>query len=134
MMYSMCCTYQQDIARYFCTAMEALRIPIYAHVAEDASLPHMHIDSETMNPVFRGKGRHTLACVLFASHYSEALFLHVNRILYDIAKAPMYLDHCADHQLWKSENIVSFLKPTIKETKQHTTVTWGASVATKWTH
>lgn len=135
-MYSMCLTYQQDIARYLCIAIEGLRIPVYAHTADDASLPYMHIGCEDMKPVFRGKGCHTLECVLFSAHYSEALVLNVNRVLYDIAQSLVCLEHhvegLGEGPRWKSENKLRFIKHTVKETKQHTTVTWGAEVSTKW--
>ena len=134
MMYSMCCRYQQDIARHFCTAMADLRIPLYVQGAEDASLPYMHIGFEVMKPVFRGKGRNSLECMLFSSHYSEAFVLHANRILYDLAQSLVCLEHRTDLRTWKSENSVSVIKPIIKETKQYTTVTWGATVTTKWIH
>lgn len=131
-MYSMCCIHQKDIARYFCTAMTNLCIPIYTQEVEDVSLPYMYIGFEAMKPVFRGKGCYSLECVLFTSQYSEAFVLNVNHVFYNLAQSLVCLEHHTELHKWKSENILRFIKHTIKETKHHTTVTWGAEVSTQW--
>ena len=134
MMYSMCCVYQQDVARYFTSVMEALCIPIYPHSPQDTSFPYMRIESPIFEPVFRGRGKHKISCALLSVQYAEHLVLHANRVLYDVTETSVRLEHAIDHQRWTSENVIHVAKPATKELKQCTTVTWEATIFTRWTH